>query len=87
LLNIGIGIPYKPDDLSVDLNIFSERLRLLYSEIIQNSGLDLGDLKIVFECGRCITGPAGIIVTRIINHKDTYKKFIGKKMEGYLLNK
>jgi diaminopimelate decarboxylase len=29
------------------------------------------------ESGRYITGPHGVLVTRAINHKDTYRRYVG----------
>lgn len=29
------------------------------------------------ESGRYITGPHGVLVTSVINHKNTYRKYIG----------
>lgn len=36
-----------------------------------------GTLKICFECGRFISGPSGILITRVINKKYTYKNYLG----------
>lgn len=63
----GIGIPYKPDQKAVDLELLSKK-------IIKN-GLD--GLKIFYECGRMITGPYGYLVTTVIHEKHTYKDYIG----------
>lgn len=63
----GIGIPYKPDQKAVDLELLSKK-------IIKN-GLD--GLKIFYECGRMITGPYGYLVTTVIHEKHTYKNYIG----------
>lgn len=71
----GIGIPYRPEQNPIDLNFVSEEMRKLYQELIAKNNLD--SLKIVFECGRVITGPYGYLVTTAIHTKDTYKKYIG----------
>lgn len=63
----GIGIPYKPDQKAVDLELLSKK-------IIKNS---LDGLKIFYECGRMITGPYGYLVTTVIHEKHTYKDYIG----------
>lgn len=70
----GIGIPYKPEEKAFDLDFISSEMKKLYGEIIVENGMDL---KIVFECGRMITGPYGYLVTTAIHTKDTYKKYIG----------
>lgn len=71
----GIWIPYKPEQKPVDLNYISEKVKQLYDELITKN--QLTPLKIVFECGRMITGPYGYLVTTAIHKKDTYKKYIG----------
>ena len=35
------------------------------------------DLKLYMECGRCITGPYGYLVSRVLHVKDTYRKYAG----------
>lgn len=64
----GIGIPYKPTDVPVDLDYVSREIRKLYHH---------SPLRIVMENGRLITGPNGYLVTRAIHTKDTYKHYIG----------
>lgn len=71
----GIGIPYKPDQEAVDYHVVSEGVREAYDRIIKPAGLD--PLPIVMENGRCITGPYGWLVSRVIHTKDTYKKYLG----------
>jgi diaminopimelate decarboxylase len=71
----GIGIPYKPEQTPVDLEIMSKGIQKLYHELI--IGNNLKPLKIFFESGRAITGPYGFLVTRVLHIKDTYKKYAG----------
>jgi len=71
----GIGIPYRPEQEPVDLDIVSQGIRRLYNEIIISNGLD--PLKIVMENGRMITGPYGYLVTTAIHRKEIYKNYIG----------
>ena len=35
------------------------------------------DLRLYMECGRCITGPYGYLVSRVLHIKDTYRKYAG----------
>eukprot|EP00922_Rhytidocystis_sp_ex-Travisia-forbesii_P066359 GHVS01098521.1.p1 GENE.GHVS01098521.1~~GHVS01098521.1.p1 ORF type:complete len:534 (-),score=72.62 GHVS01098521.1:350-1864(-) len=72
----GIGVPYQPGQKAVDFAELSKLVKEVYTELITPTG-GLHPLKIVYENGRCITGPAGCLVTRVIHQKDTYKKFIG----------
>lgn len=71
----GIGIPYKPDQKPVDLNVVSNGVKARYEKIVAANGL--APLAIYMECGRMITGPFGYLVTRVRHIKDTYKKFAG----------
>jgi len=71
----GIGIPYRPGQKAVDLDLVGRRIEQKYREIIQPAGLH--PLKVFMENGRCITGPYGYLVTTAIHHKNTYKQYIG----------
>jgi diaminopimelate decarboxylase len=71
----GVGIPYRPDQNPVDLKAVSEGIRQRYEEIIVSGGF--GPVKLYMECGRCITGPYGYLVTRVRHFKRTYKNFAG----------
>ncbi|MDP4210601.1 MAG: diaminopimelate decarboxylase [Bacteroidota bacterium] len=71
----GIGIPYKPEQTPVDLDVMSKGIQKLYHELI--IGNNLKPLKIYFESGRAITGPYGFLVTKVLHIKDTYKKYAG----------
>ena len=71
----GIGIPYRPGQQAVDLDLVGRRIRQMYQEIIVPA--DLHPMKIFMENGRCITGPHGYLVTEAIHHKSTYKQYIG----------
>jgi len=71
----GIGIPYKPEDESVDLKFVGEGICKLYKEKIEKAGLAPLDLNM--ECGRIITGPYGWLVSRVLHKKNTYKQFVG----------
>jgi len=71
----GIGIPQEPNAMPVDLESISREIKKLYEQKIVKNGLQ--PLKIVMENGRMVTGPYGYLVTRVINKKNTYKKYIG----------
>jgi diaminopimelate decarboxylase len=74
-LSGGIGIPYKPDEKTVDLKYVSDGIRRCYDKMIKPKGLD--PLSIVMECGRAITGPYGYLVSRVLHIKDIHKKHVG----------
>ena len=71
----GIGIPYKPEQEAVDLEIVSQGIKKAYEEKIIANGLH--PLKIVMENGRMITGPYGYLVTTVLHKKEIYKNYIG----------
>ena len=71
----GVGIPYRPEETPVDLNVVSRGIRERYEEIIEDQGC--GPLDLYMECGRYITGPYGYLVARVRHIKDTYRKFAG----------
>ncbi|MDR1933817.1 MAG: diaminopimelate decarboxylase [Spirochaetales bacterium] len=71
----GIGIPYKPGAAAVDLFYVSQGIHEAYDRIIVKNGLD--PLRIFMENGRCVTGPYGYLVSRVIHEKNIYKRYIG----------
>jgi len=71
----GIGIPYRPTDLSVDLDFMSQGIQKLYKEKIEANGL--APLRIYFESGRVMTGPFGFLVSQVLHIKKTYKQYAG----------
>lgn len=71
----GIGIPYRPKQKAVDINLVSSEIKKLYEQkIIKNN---LSPIRIVMECGRYITGPYGYLVTTVLHKKEIYKKYVG----------
>lgn len=71
----GIGIPYRPEQDAVDLPRVGEGVRRAMDEMLVKNGLRAP--RIVFECGRYVTGPCGWLVTRVLHIKDTWKKYAG----------
>jgi len=71
----GIGIPYRPDQVPVDLDFVGKEIEKKYNEIIVKN--NLAPLKIFMENGRLITGSAGYLITRAIHEKHIYKEYIG----------
>jgi diaminopimelate decarboxylase len=71
----GIGVAYRPEDHEINIAEFGAGVERLCREILTPAGLD--PVKIFMENGRAITGPFGYLVTRVINEKETYKKYIG----------
>ena len=71
----GFGIPYRPEERSVDYAAVGAGIARLYSEIMVPAGL--GDVGIRTESGRAMTGDAGWLVSTVLHEKDTYKHYIG----------
>ena len=71
----GIGIPYRPDQKAMDLERVGDGIKAAYKEIIEGGGLK--PLAIYTECGRCITGPYGYLVSRVRHIKNTYRLYAG----------
>ena len=71
----GIGIPYRPTDIAVDLDFMSRGIEKLYREKIVANGLE--PLRIYFESGRAMTGPYGFLVSKVLHIKKTYKQYAG----------
>lgn len=71
----GIGVAYRPHQESVDIPLYGLRVREKYESILVPAGL--GHVKLATENGRAITGPFGYLVSRVINVKQSYKRYIG----------
>jgi len=71
----GIGIPYRPEEKAVDIEVLADKIKLAYEQMMIPSGL--GQCAICMENGRVMTGPYGMLVAKAIHHKDTYKRYIG----------
>ena len=71
----GIGIPYRPEQKAVDLEVVSRGIREAYEALIRPAGLH--PLRLYMEMGRMITGPCGYLVSRVLHLKDTYKRYVG----------
>ncbi|RDV00649.1 diaminopimelate decarboxylase [Trinickia dinghuensis] len=70
----GIGIPYRPDDPSFDLEKFASGVIALRDTFFPNHSTQPA---IYTECGRYITGPHGVLVTRVINRMSKWKEIAG----------
>ena len=70
----GLGIPYHPDDIPLDLAYLSTKLIQAFRDFADHNGYLP---RLVFESGRYLTGSHGVLVTRAINHKSTYREYVG----------
>ncbi|PLX87641.1 MAG: diaminopimelate decarboxylase [Desulfuromonas sp.] len=75
-LNIGggFGIPYRPEDAPLNLEAMAKEITALFDEFKAQHGFAP---RMVMESGRYMTGPHGCLVTTAINHKDTYRNYVG----------
>lgn len=71
----GIGIPYRPDQKPMDLEYVGKGIEAAYKANVLGRGLK--PLKLFMECGRCITGPYGYLVSRVRHIKNTYRMYAG----------
>ena len=69
-LNIGggLGIPYFPKDLPLDIAPIGENLARLLRERLRPA---LPEAKVVIELGRYIVGEAGVYVARVLDRKES----------------
>ncbi len=71
----GIGIPYRPDQKAMDFAVVGKGIQDAYDELVAGKGLK--PLALYMECGRCITGPYGYLVSRVRHIKNTYRLYAG----------
>jgi diaminopimelate decarboxylase len=71
----GIGIPYRPNDKAMDIAFVGEGIEKAYRETVTAAGLS--PIRLFMECGRCITGPYGYLVSRVLHIKNTYRLYAG----------
>mgnify|MGYP001562057736 CR=1 FL=1 len=77
----GIGIPYKPEQNSVDLGKISRGVKNAKAEFLDSAGLEP---KIFTECGRYVTGPHGCLVTKVLHVEHKYRDYV--KVDATMAN-
>jgi diaminopimelate decarboxylase len=70
----GLGIPYTPDTPPFDLSAMASGVTRSFAAFKETNGWTP---KLYMESGRFITGPHGVLVTSVINHKATYRNYVG----------
>ena len=70
----GIGLPYRPEQTEFDIYQLATRSKALLDQFRINTGWAP---KLFMECGRYITGPYGVLVTKVINQKHIYREYRG----------
>ena len=74
-LSGGIGVNYRPEETPNDIAQIGEGVRLAYEKILTPAGL--GTVKIFTELGRFMLAPHGVLVTKVIHRKKTYRDYVG----------
>lgn len=74
-LSGGIGVNYHPEETANDIALIGEGVRAVYDEILVPAGL--GQIKIFTELGRFMLASHGLLVTKVLHRKTTYRTYIG----------
>lgn len=74
-LSGGIGVNYRPEEKANDIAIIGESVRKVYEDVLTPAGL--GDIKIFTELGRFMLAPHGLLVTKVLHRKKTYRDYVG----------
>ncbi|MET3645384.1 diaminopimelate decarboxylase [Streptococcus gallinaceus] len=74
-LSGGIGVNYHPEEKENDIAIIGEGVRKVYEEVLTPNGL--GFVKIFTELGRFMLAPHGLLVTKVLHRKKTYRDYVG----------
>jgi diaminopimelate decarboxylase len=70
----GLGIPYTPDAEPFNLSAMAQEITQLFDNF---KARHQWVPRLYMESGRYITGPHGVLVTSVINHKNIYRKYVG----------
>lgn len=70
----GLGIPYRPADRGLDVQALGRGAARLLSAHAQRTGRRP---KLLLEAGRFVTGPHGVLVTRVINRMSKWREYAG----------
>jgi diaminopimelate decarboxylase len=70
----GLGIPYNLEDMPLDIEALGRVVGALFADYKQRHGRAP---HLYLESGRYMTGAHGVLVTRVLNRKETYRTYIG----------
>ncbi|AZC26569.1 diaminopimelate decarboxylase [Pseudomonas sessilinigenes] len=68
----GLGIPYRPDDQALDLTAYADALKHALKQAFPRHAP-----KLLMELGRYISGPHGVLVSRVINRCSKAREIVG----------
>ncbi len=71
----GIGIPYKPNESILNLEMFSQEIVDLFKEKLYE--YNMGNPTMCLEPGRYIVGDASYLLTKVNTIKQSYRQFAG----------
>lgn len=74
-LSGGIGVNYRPEEKANDIAVIGEGVRRVYEEVLTPAGL--GEVSIFTELGRFMLAPHGLLVTKVMHRKKTYRDYVG----------
>ena len=74
-LSGGIGVDYRPEQPSCNINIIGEGVRSRYEQILTPQGMN--DIAIYTELGRFMLAPYGHLVTTVLHQKHIYREYVG----------
>ena len=74
-LSGGIGVDYRPEQPSCNINIIGEGVRTHYEQILTPQGMN--DIAIYTELGRFMLAPYGHLVTTVLHQKHIYREYVG----------
>ncbi len=70
----GIGIPYRPEEEPFNLEALAAASRGLFDSFAERN--DYAP-SLFMESGRAVTGPHGVLVTRVLNVMSKHREFLG----------
>lgn len=74
-LSGGVGVAYRPEQQPNDIAVIGEGVRRAFEEVMVPAGM--GDVAVFTELGRFMLAPYGMLITKAIHQKHTYKSYIG----------
>ncbi|MHA6622725.1 diaminopimelate decarboxylase family protein [Pseudonocardia sp. DLS-67] len=70
----GIGIPYRPEEREFDLSGLAAGIR---DRVLAFEREHSWHLRVLFESGRYLMGPHGVLVTRVLNRMTKWREIVG----------
>jgi len=70
----GFGIPYRPEQKALDIPQMAKEITAQFDAFRDRHGYAPA---MYMESGRFMTGPHGCLVSTAINHKETYRNYVG----------